>query len=214
MEADLRAERLADLLYAGRILEQAGMCLAADGNFSARIGGERVLLTRAGIEKRDLTERSFVEVEISDESPEYASSEWHLHRGLYVARENVACVLHVHAPYLTTYAAVGRVPPLALLAEAHKAVGEIVFVPFCRPGSRELGLRALEASSTAMVYLLANHGAVSVGTSVRDALHRLERSEFLARVAWQSAALGGGIQLSMQQIEQLDAASNRGVEPC
>ena len=82
-------------------------------------------------------------------------------------------------------------------------LGEIALAPFCRPGSLELGESLLRSSTQASVYLLANHGAVAVGTSVREALHRLERAEFLARVEWQCTALGGGVPLSEGQIEDL-----------
>jgi len=197
--SDSLSSILSELLHAGRILEEAGLCIATDGNFSARLNGENILITRSGIEKRDLSGASFVEVNLSDEMTASASSEWLLHQAMY-SRPDVACVLHVHAPFLTTFSVAHKVPPTNLLAEAFDAVGEITLVPFCKPGTRELSQRVLDANPRAMVYLLANHGAVSVGSSVRDALHRIERAEFVARVAWQCAALGGGIPLTTQQL--------------
>lgn len=94
------------------------------------------------------------------------------------------------------------------------AIGEIALVPFCLPGTAEVGDCALASSPSAMVYLLANHGAVAVGSSVLDALHRLERAEFLARVAWQCEFVGGGLPLTAQQLAGITSSSNGEVAPC
>jgi L-fuculose-phosphate aldolase len=176
---------------------------ATDGNLSVRHGEDRVLLTASGIAKRDLDESALVELELASEAHGCASSEWLMHRALYRARPEIHAVLHVHSPFLTTFAATHRVPTVALLAEAYVELGEIVLVPFCRPGSRALGEALLQTSAQASLYLLANHGAVAVGANVREALHRLERAEFLARVEWQCAALGGGVPLNAAQVADL-----------
>jgi L-fuculose-phosphate aldolase len=209
-----RSGQLGELIRASQILDRAGMCPATDGNFSARCSADAVFLTRSGIEKRGLEESSFVQLNLGDANPSGGSSEWELHRALYRARPKIACILHVHAPFLTTFAAAGKVPPAGLLAEAHMAIGEIVLAPFCMPGTRQLGEACVSASSIAMVYLLANHGAVSLGTSVRDALHRLERAEFLARVAWQCVALGGGLPLSPTLLAQMPSLSAGETSTC
>jgi L-fuculose-phosphate aldolase len=194
-----RSKYIRELIRSADILDRAGCCPASDGNFSVR-SESSVLLTRAGIEKRALTEESFVEIGLSASDPNGGSSEWDLHRAIYAARPDIKCILHVHAPYLTTYAAAHIIPPVTLLAEAQMAVGEIALVPYRNPGTRALGEQTVAASATAKVFLLANHGVVVLGASVRDALHRLERAEFLARVAWQCLSLGGGLPLAAAQL--------------
>jgi ribulose-5-phosphate 4-epimerase/fuculose-1-phosphate aldolase len=192
-----------ELLRAAALLAELGFLPATDGNLSVRTGDDRVLITASGVEKRNLDESALVELDL--ESPEHgrASSEWLMHRALYSQRAELKAVLHVHSPYLTTFAAAHRMPPVALLAESCVELGEIALVPYCKPGSRELGEALLQSSTHASIYLLENHGAVAVGANVREALHRLERAEFLARVAWQCAALGGGVPLNPTQIADL-----------
>jgi ribulose-5-phosphate 4-epimerase/fuculose-1-phosphate aldolase len=89
-----------------------------------------------------------------------------------------------------------------LLTEACAFVGPIALVDYRPPGSEELARAVLAAGTDAGVYLLSNHGAVAVGVSVREALHRLERAEFLAHVEWLAAALGGGVPLSADEIRK------------
>jgi L-fuculose-phosphate aldolase len=82
-------------------------------------------------------------------------------------------------------------------------VGPIVLVDYRPPGSEELAQALLSANANTGVYLLANHGAVAVGASVRKALYRLERAEFLAHVEWLAVALGGGVPLNAASIREL-----------
>lgn len=198
-----REHSVKDLIHASRVLRDAGCLPATDGNFSARLSGERVLLTMRGLEKRSLTEWDFVEVLLDNEVLVDGSTEWGLHRALYRARPDVSCILHVHAPALTSFAAAHVVPSAELLAEAYQTVGDIALVPFAPPGTPDVGNKLVATNPQAMVYLLANHGAVAVGGTVREALYRLERAEFLARVQINAALLGGGQILTADQLASL-----------
>lgn len=204
-----REELEADLCHAAQVLNSLQCLPATDGNFSARLSKDTVLLTRSGCEKRLLSGGDLLEVALSDEYPAGASSEWLMHRALYRERDEAQAVLHVHAPYLNSFAVLQRAPNVKLLAEAAFLLREIVFVPFALPGTPALGEALLAAGRTAPVYVLGNHGAVSVGKSVKEALHFLERAEFLARVQWQAEAAGNPVELSAAQIVAMDAAYAR-----
>jgi L-fuculose-phosphate aldolase len=197
-----------ELIRAARILAAYGWLPATDGNLSARINSERVLLTTSGIEKRELDLASFVELELDATDSRQASTEWPMHRALYRGRSEVNAVLHVHSPYLTTFAASHRVPPVDLLAESSLTIGKIALIPYRTPGTPDLADALMIADTDVSVYLLANHGAVATGKTVTQALHRLERAELLAQIAWQAAALGGGIPLNPEQIARLHTCSN------
>lgn len=197
------ADPTLELLHAARVLDRAGFLPASDGNLSARGNNGQVLITRSQIEKGALTKNDFVALALEQESAPGVSSEWPMHRALYRGRREVNCILHVHAPYLTAFACAHRVPSVNLLAESSACVGPVVLVEYRPPGSQELADALLSADMSASVYLLANHGAVAVGASVREALHRVERAEFLAHVEWLTAALGGGVPLSAENVREL-----------
>ena len=190
-------------MHAARVLGSADFFPATDGNLSARLDERRVLITARGVEKRELRETDIVEMPADDPQPAAGSTEWPMHRALYASRPDVQCVLHVHSPGLTAFAVAHRVPRIELLAEAYVTVGTIVLLPFVKPGTPLVGEALLKTDPTASVYLLANHGAVGVGATVRDTLHRLERAEFLAQIELNSAALGGGQALTRDQLAVL-----------
>jgi L-fuculose-phosphate aldolase len=190
-----RADILAALAHASAVLNQMHLLPATDGNFSARLDGNRILITASSIEKRSLAPDSLLEFDLNGDPPAGISSEWRMHRAVYQSRLSVNALLHVHAPALTAFAAAHCLPSVELLAEAKAAVGEIALVPYAAPGSQQLADAIVRASGSASVYLLENHGVLSLGASVKDALHRLERAEFLSRVELHARTLGGGIAI-------------------
>jgi L-fuculose-phosphate aldolase len=192
-----------ELIRAAFVLSGQNCLPATDGNLSARLDSERVLLTRTGIEKRDLQAEDLLIAYLNDETPDGASSEWPMHRSIYRQRSDINCILHVHSPGLTTFAAAHKIPNVNLLAEAAMTIGEIALVPFAKPGTNLMGVNLLAASESASVYVLSNHGAVAVGKTVREALHTLERAEFLARIELSSHAIGGGVALSESELSGL-----------
>lgn len=190
-----REELIAELLHAAHVLKDGGYLPATDGNFSARLDQSAAIVTRSGVEKRALTQGDFAEVTLQELSPRDASSEWKLHRALYLSRADVNCILHVHSPALTAFAAASRCPNVHLLAEAEMTLGGIALIPYCPPGSGELGETAARYGRAGGILILERHGAVAVGGSVREALHRLERAELLARVEIDCAALRSRVEL-------------------
>ncbi|MBK6767224.1 MAG: class II aldolase/adducin family protein [bacterium] len=171
-----------ELIRAAQVLAAAGCLPATDGNFSIRLDNNRALITKRGVEKRNLRVDDFTVAHLTDEQPREASTEWQLHRCLYVARSEVNAIMHVHAPHLGAFAALGKLPDINLLIEAEMMLGGMALVPYVEPGTSALGEAAVTHGAASGVLVLARHGIVSVGSSVREAVHRMERAEFLARV--------------------------------
>ncbi len=124
-----------ELLHAAQILAASGCLPATDGNFSARLDNNRALVTRRGIEKRSLRPEDLIVVHLTDAQPAGASTEWQLHRALYLANPETKAILHVHAPHLGAFAAVGKLPNIHLLIEAEMTLGGIALIPYVEPGT-------------------------------------------------------------------------------
>lgn len=201
---DQRKETLIqELQQAARVLCELQALPATDGNLSARLTSERILITRSQIEKRELKKGDILEVNLAEAAPKGVSSEWPMHRVLYETNADTNAVLHAHAPHLTAFAAAGRTPNRSLLAEACSEIGIISVIDYRTPGTLELAEALRAADRRTSVYLLSNHGAVAIGKTISQALHRLERAEFLARVEWMAASLGGGVPISANEIIKL-----------
>lgn len=196
----------AALVHAARRLSEIGGLPASDGNLSARVGPRLFWISPSGIEKRGITPDVFLLIDDSGcvtEGEGRPSSEWPMHVALYGERREVNCILHAHPPNLTAFAAAHRVPETSILAEAEAMIGEICLVPYARPGSASLGKEIIACGASPSLYLLENHGAVAVGGEVEEALHRMERAEFLAQVSLLAEKLDGAIPLSETQLAEL-----------
>jgi L-fuculose-phosphate aldolase len=191
--ARLRAVRIAlahDLIRAGRILDRRGMIVASEGNLSARVAADRLLVTRAGRRKGDLTPRDFVELNVLEPSDSparlAASSEHRVHLVTYATRRDVDAIVHAHPVALTAYALRGHAPDFSRIDEARAFLGPVGFVPHYPAGSERLAeavAAALETPIAAVrptVVVMQNHGALAVGANVDEALSRLEIAEHLA----------------------------------
>ena len=188
----IRAVRIAlahDLVRAGKILERRGMLAASEGNLSARIGSDRVLITRRGRRKGDLTPRDFVELGILEPRDSVvrgaASTEHRVHLLAYSARRDVEAIVHAHPVALTAFALRGHAPDYSRFDEARAILGHVGFVRYQPSGSDQLAEAVALALDTPgqvlpSVLVLQNHGALAVGTNVEEAVSRLEIAEHLA----------------------------------
>jgi L-fuculose-phosphate aldolase len=204
--------RLVDALCAaGRRLDACGLVPARDGNLSAR-WGDRVLVTRSGVHKRELTAADVVEagldgIAMGSGKP---STELGLHLAVYRRRPDARAVVHAHPPVAVGFACAGRGLEAPLLSEAAMTLGPVPCLAYATPGSPALEERVGEAVGTGVqAVLLANHGAVTLGGSVEEAVDRMETLEHAARAALVAHLLGGGIPIPPDEAARLLAQSLR-----
>jgi L-fuculose-phosphate aldolase len=186
----LRAALAHDLMRAGRVLERRGMIVASEGDLSARITEDRILITRRGRRKGDLTTRDFVDLGIVEpvdsQGRAAASSDHRLHLAAYKARPDIEALVHAHPPALSAFAVRGEAPSIRALDEARDAIHALAVVPYAPSGTEALAkavaaaLSGADGTPACDVLILRNHGALAVGGSVEEALARIEIAEHLA----------------------------------
>ncbi len=186
----LRAALAHDLMRAGRVLERRGMIVASEGDLSARITPDRILITRRGRRKGDLTPRDFVDLGLGEaldsQGRAAASTEHRTHLAAYGARPDIEALLYAHPPALSAFAVRGEAPNLRALDEARDAIHAIAIVPYAPSGTETLAravaaaLSGADGAPACDVLILRSHGALAVGGSVEEALARLEIAEHLA----------------------------------
>jgi L-fuculose-phosphate aldolase len=186
----VRAALAHDLMRAGRVLERRGMIVASEGNLSARITPDRILITRRGRRKGDLTTRDFVDLSLTEpldsQARAAASTEHRMHLAAYAARVDIEALVHAHPAGLSAFAVRGETPNLRALDEARDMIHALAVVPYAPSGTdtlaRAVGQALIGAAGVpgCDVLILKNHGALAVGGSVEEALARLEIAEHLA----------------------------------
>lgn len=196
----------AALVACGRRLDALGFAPATDGNISARLGPHALLVTPAGREKGGLSLEELLVVDLEGTVVGGAgrpSTETPMHLLCYRRRGDVGGVVHAHPPVATAFAAAGVPLDAPVMPEIVLTVGAIPLVPYATPGTEELA-RALEPWVDGHdAFLLASHGVLTLGRDLREALHRMERVEHLAKVTLAARLLGGPRPLTDTQVVSL-----------
>ena len=191
-----RAAAAREIVVVCRRLYDRGLIAGPDGNVSVRLGPDRVLVTPAGLSKVDVAAADLVEVGLCGE-PERtarrglrASSEVGMHLRIYQRRPDVRAVVHAHPPIATGFAVAGEPLPADVLPELILQMGVVPLVPYATPGTSGLadGLEPYLTDHDA--FLLANHGATTLGPSLRVAHQRMESLEHGARILMAARHLG------------------------
>jgi L-fuculose-phosphate aldolase len=205
-----------EICLIGRTMYDRGLVVACEGNVSARLGPDRILVTPTGMPKGGLTPDSLVVSDLTGAvvcGARRPSSEIRMHLLYYRARPDVMAVCHAHPPTATGFAAAGRALEQPILPEVIIGLGTVPLAAYGTPGTRELcaALEPLVEKHDAI--LLENHGVVTCGPTLAVAFQHLETVEQLARVLLTAESLGGPRLLTGVQVQRLIAATSRGEVP-
>jgi len=192
-----------------RQLAAGGLIAGRDGNLSVRLGLNRVLVTPSGLIKSLVTAADMVEVDLTGRPHRRGrrkpTSELDLHLRILRHRPDVQAVVHAHPPIATGFAVAGEAIPDNLLPELIFVVGRVPIVPYGTPGTPELGDRIVPYLEGHDALLLANHGAVTMGSTLDEAWIRMESLEHSARIIVAARMVGRPQPLDVQSVERLEA---------
>ena len=194
-------QEILDQIYKDRLIEVAERVYARQltsgtgGDISVRVPGtERIIVKATGTCLGDLDYARLstinLEGDVLEGNPE-PSHEADIHAAIYSMRDTVGAVMHMHAPYSTAWATVGKIIP-AVTQQSVKPLKAVAVVPYYRVGSPELIEAVVKAyrNPETTVVMMENHGAFVVGSDLYDLLYKAEVVENTARIAWLCKALG------------------------
>jgi L-fuculose-phosphate aldolase len=195
-----------------RRLYERGLIAGPDGNISVRVGSNRVLVTPSGMSKVDVEPDDLVVVTLEGERVagyRAPSSEVNLHVRIYSRRPDVQAVVHAHPPVATGFAVAGEGFDTNLLPEVTVQLGRVPVVPYATPGTTALPDACEPYLDAHDAFLMANHGAVTTGTSLLVAHQRMESLEHAARIVLTARLLGTVNVLNPAQVAELLSARAR-----
>jgi len=191
-----------------RQLAARGLIAGQDGNVSVRLSPTRVLVTPAGLIKALLRPSDLVEVDLVGRARgtrRKPTSELDLHLRILRHRPDVGAVVHAHPPTATGFSVAGEGFDKFVLPELILLAGRVPLVPYGTPGTPELGDRVEPFIKEHDALLLANHGAVTMGTTLEAAWIRMESLEHVARILFVARSLGRVNELTNDAVARLTA---------
>ena len=159
-----------EIVAVSRALDDAGLVPSKSGNVSCRVAGG-FLITPSGVPYQQLQPGQVVALDASGAVVQGGlrpSSEWPMHAAIYAHRPEVAAIVHTHSPRATALAC-ARLGIPAFHYMIALAGGDIRCMPYATFGTDELAGNAVCGLEGRRAVLLANHGVVAVGASLRDA---------------------------------------------
>jgi L-fuculose-phosphate aldolase len=193
-----------DIVELGRRLWARGFVASNDGNISVRLDGERVLTTPTSVSKGFMTPDMMVVTDLAGRKisgERNASSELKMHLAVYELRPDAQAVVHSHPPLATGFAVAGVALDKAVLAEVICTLGSIPIADYATPSTAELPAAVAIKAHDGL--LLANHGALTVGSDLYNAYYKMETIEHFAQISLVARTLGGERVLSRDEVHRL-----------
>jgi L-fuculose-phosphate aldolase len=197
-----------DIIEAGRRAYARGYVASNDGNMSARLDKKNILITPTGISKGFMKASDLIVVDMKANvvsGKKKPSSEIQMHLHIYKERSDVNSICHLHPPYATGFAVAGIPLDQYVLQEVIITLGTIPLVPYGTTGTEELYKPLLPLLQNYDAFLLANHGALTVGTDIFNAYSKMETLEHVAQIIFIAKQLGNVNTLNAEQVEKLIA---------
>lgn len=195
-----------EMIRVCRKLDALGFVPATDGNISARLDGKRILITPSMLRKGDIKESQLLVTDLQGKvlaGRGKPSSEIKMHLYAYKMRPDIKAIVHAHPPFATAFAAAGLDLRAPLLPEVVLTVGPVPLARYATPSTEEVPRSMAPLIKEHQALLLANHGVLSLGQSLEEALQRMERVEHLAKISFLAQALARPKYLDKKQLQGL-----------
>lgn len=177
-----------EMVRLGASFFQRGYATGSAGNLSMRLEDGTLLATPTGSCLGELVADRLSKVTPEGEwiGGDKPSKEISFHRAIYLNNPQAGAIVHLHCLYLTalsclegldTQNCIRPFTPYVVMR-----VGDVPVVPYYRPGDARLGEDLAKLAPHYKAFLLANHGPVVVGKTLRQAADNTEELEETARL--------------------------------
>lgn len=199
-----------ELIKYGDIIDEKGFSPGTSGNISFRFE-DKIIITASGSSNGNLAYEDFVIIDSDGElvdagvANKKASSEKMLHVEIYKKRPDIKAIIHVHPPFLSSFAAARKSLEEPVMAENVYYFGKIPLADYALPSSKAL------VDNTAMHFdrynavLMANHGFIVGEVNIQQAYLKLELAESYAQVVLNATILGGAVLLNDKEVAEIEA---------
>ena len=199
--------KLTVLIETALQLQKIGLNHGATGNCSCR-DGDTYLITPSGVETQNLSEDKVVRMNFTGDIVDSIynlkpSSEWRFHQDIMSQKKEVGAVVHTHSIYASTVSLFGDELPSFHYMIAVAGGDSVRCAPYAMFGTQELSDNIIDALIGRKACLIANHGLVSIGDDLTEALQVAEEIEHLCQLYVEAKKLGEPNLLSKSQMVEV-----------
>jgi L-fuculose-phosphate aldolase len=192
-----------DLVETAKELLASGLVEGTAGNLSARLPDGNVVLSPSSLPYETMTVDDLVVCQLDGkvvEGTRAPTSEKALHLACLRRHADIGAAIHCHAMFATMFALVRQPIPCAIEEVDVYVGGEVPVAEYRLTGSDELGEEVARHVGDRGAVLMANHGLLTVGKDIRDALKVAKLVERTAQIVWGARALGPIVPLPAETL--------------
>ncbi|RVU54214.1 L-fuculose-phosphate aldolase [Anaerosphaera multitolerans] len=131
------------------------------------------------------------------------SSEFEMHRLIYLNREESGAVVHCHSTFATVLACNRMDLPASNYIIADAGGKDIKCAEYATFGTREIGEKAVEAMVGRRACLQANHGQITFGKTLESAFNLAKTVEQLSKIHVFASACGKPVIIDDEEVENI-----------
>jgi L-ribulose-5-phosphate 4-epimerase len=195
-----------DVLAAALQLVRYGLVTLTGGNVSGRDKKSGyVAITPSGMDYEKLSPEDIVIVDSEGHTVEgqwKASVDLKDHLYIYRNKPSLYGIIHTHSPYACSFAMLQQEIPCCSTTLANEVGGDVPISKYTPVAEGGIGPAVIEVIGDKNACLLANHGVIAVGVSVRHALVAAVMLEDGAKVYHLAKCQGNPIPLDQSEIEK------------
>jgi len=196
-----------EIVEYGKKMSSAGLSSGTSGNISIYNAEKKLMaISPSGIGYFDTKPEDVVIIDLDAnivDGVKKPSSEWALHTEFYKHKPEVRAVVHTHSRFCTTFAVLNQ--PIRAV---HYVIGDagtssIPCAPYHTFGSIELAEGAIQACGDGDAVLLANHGLLTCGSTLKNAYGLACNMEFIAELQYRAMCIGVPVILSDKEMNHV-----------
>jgi L-fuculose-phosphate aldolase len=206
MTSDWQLRR--DLTRISKLVYERGLVAGTDGNISARVQGDRILISPSGSCLGMLEPGDFVLIDHAGNliaGRGKPSSERWMHIAAYQERPDIMAAIHAHPPATIAFTVAGLAMEQCALPEVILAFGQVPVTEYATPATTDGALVVRDLIRRFDALVLDRHGSITVGKSAADAFFKLEKLEHGSHIMLMAHNMGQARSLPPAEIAKLAA---------
>jgi L-fuculose-phosphate aldolase len=179
------------------------LVIGSSGNASLRVG-DHVIISPSSVHYTEMVVDDVVVIDMEGnevEGTRNPSVEKPMHLEIYNNRKDALAVVHTHSLYTSAMAILHEPLPPILDEIVPKLGAGIRVSKYAMPGTKELGTNVVEVLEERSAALIANHGAVCIAKTIKNALFLSILLERACKIYMTAKQVGKPIELPEDVVE-------------
>lgn len=196
-----------ELIVYGKKMIIENLTKGTGGNLSVFNREKNLMaITPSGISYFDITPEDIVIIDVTTGKivvgHRVPSSECDMHRIFYKYRDDIDAVVHTHSTFSTTISCLNiNLPPIHYILAT--AGVDVRCAEYATYGTVRLAKNAFEAMKNRNAALLANHGLITGGKTLKEAFSIALDVEFCSELFCRAKSMGEPISLSVEEMTSM-----------